>query len=84
MACGAMHFPEEDLSREAHSTSIWVIIFNILLKGWNKEGIATVMSALGHPIQADFMIEDRSRMSFALVCLEMDVSLAFPNFVTLD
>ena len=71
-------------SKEAHSSlPIWVKISNILLKGWHEQGIATIASTR-HPIHADFMIEDHSRMGFAQVCIEMDVSLNFPKFVTLD
>ncbi|XP_052208514.1 uncharacterized protein LOC127812192 isoform X2 [Diospyros lotus] len=73
-----------DFSRAILSAvPIWVKIFNIPLEGWNEEGIATAASALGRPIHADFMTEDRTQVEFARVCVEMDASSEFPRHINL-
>ena len=74
-----------DLSQDTHSSlPIWVKIFKIPLEGWHEEGIATAASALGQPIHADGTIEDRSRLGFTRVCVEINTSSMFPKFINLN
>ena len=58
-----------DLFQESHSfLPLWVKIFNIPLEGWNENDISFVARALGRPIYANPMTQDRSWLGFACVC----------------
>ena len=55
-----------DLSLDTYMIlPLWVKIFNIPLERWNEKGIATIASALGRPIHADFTTKDKLRVGFA-------------------
>ena len=70
-----------NLSREVYSSMpIWVKIFNIPLEEWNEKGIVVVVaSALSPHIHMDSTMEDRNRVDFARICVQIDASYGFPR-----
>lgn len=58
---------------------IWVKLFNVPLEYWNIDGFSYVASAIGVPLYLDALMESCSRLSFARVCIEVDVESTFPT-----
>lgn len=67
--------PQMSLEKEQLSKiPIWVQFSSIPLEFWNEEGLSRIASALGVPLYADDMTENCQRLSFARICVEVDVS----------
>ncbi|GAV77035.1 DUF4283 domain-containing protein [Cephalotus follicularis] len=52
---------------------VWVKLFNIPLEYWTECGLSSIASAIGKPLHADSDTESLRRISFARVCVEIDV-----------
>lgn len=67
--------PQMRLEKEQLSTlPIWVQFRSIPLEFWNEEGLSYIASAIGKPLYADAMTEKCQCLSFAKICVEVDVS----------
>ncbi|GFS39844.1 glucan synthase-like 8 [Actinidia rufa] len=69
-----MHFGKEQLSK----IPIWVEFYSVLLKYWDEQGLATLPSAIGRPLYTNYTIESCKRLSFARICVEIDVKAMLP------
>lgn len=58
---------------------IWVQFYNIPLEFWNENGLSYIASAIGRPLYADSMTESGKRLSYARICVEIDVDSCFTN-----
>lgn len=72
-----MSFEKELLSK----IPIWVQFYNVPLEFWSAEGLSYVASAIGNPLFADSMTENCSRLSYARICVEVDVDAQLPSKV---
>ena len=71
-----------NISRETHtSVPIWIKIHNPPLEGWPLKGIFVIASSIGRPLYADPMTEERTRLGFAKVCVEVSVNSSFPKCI---
>ncbi|KAI8542487.1 hypothetical protein RHMOL_Rhmol08G0141500 [Rhododendron molle] len=52
---------------------IWEQFSSIPLEFWNEEGLSRIASAIGVPLYADDTTENCQRLSFARICVEVDV-----------
>ena len=59
--------------------SIWVKFFNIPLEYWTVTSLGYIASAVGIPLHLDTLTENHSRLSYARICIEVDVNCTFPN-----
>ncbi|KAI0488382.1 hypothetical protein KFK09_028212 [Dendrobium nobile] len=68
------------------SVPIWVKIHDLPLACWNYEGISRIASKIGIPIAADNLTEQKTRLTFARICILVDNSATYPEeiLVSLD
>lgn len=67
---------------EMKTIPIWVIFKRFPMELWDEEGFSVVGSVVGNPLFTDTLTEERKRMSYARVCVEIDIKCKFPNNVT--
>lgn len=58
---------------------IWVQFYNLPLEYWTAPGLSYVASAIGRPLYADSMTEKCKRLSYARVCVEVEVGAFLPS-----
>ncbi|KAE9448369.1 hypothetical protein C3L33_19717, partial [Rhododendron williamsianum] len=58
---------------------IWIQLYNVPLQYWSAEGLSYLASAVGKPLYADEMTESVKRVSFAKVCVEVDLKSSLPH-----
>lgn len=69
-----MSFEKEQLSK----IPIWVQFYNIPLEYWTAGGFSFVASAIGRPLYADSFTESGKRISYAQICVEIDIDSSLP------
>ena len=69
----------EMLNVQITSLPIWVKFFNIPLEYWTVTSLGYIASAVGIPLHLDTLTENHSRLSYARICIEVDVNCTFPN-----
>ena len=74
----------EMLNVQITSLPIWVKFFNIPLEYWTVTSLGYIASAVGIPLHLDTLTENHSRLSFARICIEVDVNCAFPKSALLN
>ena len=74
----------EMLNAQITSIPIWVKFFNIPLEYWTVTSLGYIASVVGIPMHLDTLTENHSRLSFARICIEVDVNCTFPKSALLD
>ena len=72
------------LNVQITSLPIWVKFFNIPLEYWTVTSLGYIASVVGIPMHLDTLTENHSRLSFARICIEVDVNCTFPKSALLD
>ncbi|KAG5554544.1 hypothetical protein RHGRI_012185 [Rhododendron griersonianum] len=54
-----------------------------IVEYWTEEGLSYLASAIGKPLYADEMTEATSRISYARICVEVDVQSVLPHSIDL-
>ena len=72
------------LNVQITSLPIWVKFFNIPLEYWTVTSLGYIASVVGIPMHLDTFTENHSRLSFARICIEVDVNCTFPKSALLD
>ena len=72
------------LNIQLTSLPIWVKFYNIPLEYWTNTCLGYIPSAIGKPLHLDSLTENRSRLSFARICIEVDWNSEFPKFALLN
>ncbi|KAI8537703.1 hypothetical protein RHMOL_Rhmol09G0045200 [Rhododendron molle] len=62
---------------------IWIQLYNVPLQYWTAEGLSYLASSVGKPLYADEMTETMKRISYARICVEVDVNASLPHSVDL-
>lgn len=62
---------------------IWIQLYNVALQFWTAEGLSYIASFVGKPLYADEMTESAKRISYAKICVEVDVATSLPYSVDL-
>ncbi|KAG5545182.1 hypothetical protein RHGRI_017610 [Rhododendron griersonianum] len=73
-----MSFEKEQLSK----IPIWVQFYNIPLEYWTAGGFSFVASAIGRPLYAASFTESGKRISYARICVEIDIDWTVPLATT--
>ncbi|XP_028553650.1 uncharacterized protein LOC110096650 [Dendrobium catenatum] len=74
--------PKFKPKRENFATvPIWVKIHDLPLACWNSEGISRIASKIGVPLAADHLTEQKTRLTFARVCVLVDCNATYPDFI---
>ncbi|XP_026428352.1 uncharacterized protein LOC113324246 [Papaver somniferum] len=58
---------------ELKSVPIWINLRKVPLHFWDSDGLSSIASYLGRPVRMDNQTLNRSRISYARVCVEVDV-----------
>ncbi|XP_056161606.1 uncharacterized protein LOC130135833 [Syzygium oleosum] len=66
------------------SVPIWVRLYNVPHVLWTKKGLSYVYSVLGRPLYMDSATEQKRRLSYAKVCIRMNVDSSFPRKFDID
>ena len=74
----------EMLNVQLSSLLIWVKFFNIPLEYWIVTSLGYIASVVGIPLHLDTLTENQLRLSFARICIEVDVNCEFPKTALLD
>ena len=74
----------EMLNIQLKSMPIWVKFYNIPLEYWTNTCIGYIASVVGKPLHMDSLTENRSRLSFARICIKVDSSSQFPKTARLN
>ncbi|KAI0504773.1 hypothetical protein KFK09_015726 [Dendrobium nobile] len=61
------------------SVPIWVKIHDLPLACWNSEGISRIASKIGVPLAADNLTEQKTRLTFARICVLVDCKATYPD-----
>ena len=72
------------LNVQINSLPIWVKFFNIPPEYWTVTSLGYIASVVSIPLHLDTLIENHSRLSFARICIEVDVNCTFPKSALLD
>ncbi|XP_026409193.1 uncharacterized protein LOC113304326 [Papaver somniferum] len=67
--------------QELKSVPVWMNLRKVPIHLWNAKGLSMIASGIGTPICSDKHTLERTRMSYARVCVEMDVTSDFPSFI---
>ncbi|XP_020689173.1 uncharacterized protein LOC110104414 [Dendrobium catenatum] len=67
------------IKEEFSSVPIWVKIHDLPLACWNSEGISRIASKIGIPVAADKLTEQKTRLTFARVCVLVDNQANYPD-----
>ncbi|XP_020702911.2 uncharacterized protein LOC110114389 [Dendrobium catenatum] len=64
---------------EFSAVPIWVKIHDLPLACWNSEGISRIASKVGIPVAADKLTEQKTRLTFARICVLVDNLATYPE-----
>ena len=74
----------EMLNIQLTSLPIWVKFYNIPLEYWTNTCLGYITSAVGKPLHLDSLTENRTMLSFARICIEVDLNSKFPKAALLN
>ena len=74
----------EMLNIQLTSLPIWVKFYNIPLEYWTNTCLGYIASAVGKSLHMDSLTENRTSLSFARICIEVDLSSKFPKTARLN
>ena len=74
----------EMLNIQLTALPIWVKFYNIPLEYWTNTCLSYIASAVGKPLHMDSHTENRTRLSFARICIEIDLSSKLPKTASLN
>ena len=74
----------EMLNIQLTSLTIWVNFHNIPLEYWTNTCLGYIASVVGKPLHLDSHTENRSRLSFARICIEVELNCDFPKSALLN
>ncbi|XP_031740405.1 uncharacterized protein LOC116403411 [Cucumis sativus] len=66
------------------SVPVWIKLGRIPLELWTDAGLAVVASAIGKPLLVDLATKERRRLSYARICVELNVDNIMPAEVTVN
>ncbi|KAL0926454.1 hypothetical protein M5K25_002688 [Dendrobium thyrsiflorum] len=66
------------------SVPIWIKIHDLPLVCWNSEGISRIASKIGIPLAVDALTAQRTRLTFACVCVQVSADATFPEEVPIS
>ncbi|KAA0047412.1 putative non-LTR retroelement reverse transcriptase [Cucumis melo var. makuwa] len=66
------------------SVLVWIKLGRIPMELWTEAGLAVVASVVGKPLTLDLATKERRRLSYARVCVELDVDSHMPAEITVN
>ncbi|XP_026416759.1 uncharacterized protein LOC113312218 [Papaver somniferum] len=72
---------EQDIA-ELKSLPVWMNFRNDPLFMWNKKGLSMIANFLGKPLMMDTQTLNKTRMNYARICVEVDITCEFLDSFT--
>ncbi|KAL0912717.1 hypothetical protein M5K25_018709 [Dendrobium thyrsiflorum] len=66
------------------SMPIWIKIHDLPLACWNSEGISRIASKVGIPLAADSLTSQRTCLTYARVCVQVDCEAKYPEEISVS
>ena len=66
------------------SVPVWIKLGRIPLELWTDAGLVVVASAIGKPLSVDLATKERCRLSYARICVELNVDSTMPIEITVN
>ncbi|TYK28312.1 uncharacterized protein E5676_scaffold600G001370 [Cucumis melo var. makuwa] len=66
------------------SVPVWIKLGRIPMELWTEAGLTVVASDVGKPLTLDLATKERCRLSYARVCIELDVNSHMPAEITVS
>ncbi|KAL0929059.1 hypothetical protein M5K25_000999 [Dendrobium thyrsiflorum] len=66
------------------SVPIWVKIHDLPLVCWNSEGISRIASKIGIPLAVDALTAQRTRLTFARVCVQVSADASYRDEIPIS
>ncbi|XP_020684420.1 uncharacterized protein LOC110101008 [Dendrobium catenatum] len=66
---------------EFTSIPIWFKILDLPLPCWTPEGISRIASKIGTPIAVDDLTAEKTRLTYARVCVQVSKECSYPEFI---
>ncbi|XP_077220979.1 uncharacterized protein LOC143854759 [Tasmannia lanceolata] len=63
---------------------IWIKFPGLPLEFWNQNGISKIASLIGTPLYMDSHIAECTRLSFARLCVEIQIGAKLPDSVIIE
>lgn len=73
----------EKLIADIKTVPVWVKFFGVPLHMWNSDGLSLIASYLGIPLLADDCTINQTRLSYARICIEIDIDFDYPASIPL-
>ncbi|KAF7153381.1 hypothetical protein RHSIM_Rhsim01G0163800 [Rhododendron simsii] len=78
-------YPQMQLVKEQMArVPIWAQFYNVPLVLWNEGGLSHLATAIGVPLYADDLTENRRCLSYAKICVEVEVGSELPDSVDVE
>lgn len=58
---------------------LWALFYNVPLELWTAQGLSHIVSSVGRPLDMDHFTESCKRVSYAKVCVEVDIDASLPS-----
>lgn len=71
--------PNYSVEDESSIVSVWISLENLPIFLFHKEALFEIGKLLGTPVKIDVYTANKSKLSQANLCIEMDISKALPN-----
>ena len=63
---------------------VWIKLGRIPLELWTDASLTAVASAIGKPLSFDLATKERRRLSYACICVELNVDSTMPTEITVN
>lgn len=60
---------------------IWVIFKKLPIELWDDEGFNIIGSSVGNQLFTDKLTQEKKRINYARICVELDIKWKYPNTV---
>ncbi|KAF4356096.1 hypothetical protein F8388_005188 [Cannabis sativa] len=64
-----------------HLVPLWIRLHDLGLQYWGNKSLSALVSIIGKPIMVDQQTKDRTRIQFAQILVEMEITDAPPKFI---
>ena len=71
----------ESLDFNMKKLPIWIHLRNVPLELFTKNGLSYLASAVGNPLYMDRITENKQRLAFAKICVEVDALSTIPRVI---
>lgn len=69
----------ESLNLDLTKILVWILFSNIPLELFSRLGISYIASTVGIPLYHDKFTTNQEKLSFARVCVEVDIDMEIPK-----